>query len=315
MLELSTYSCQVPVVLIIFNRHKEAEKTLNAIKKVTPKQLFVIADGPRPGIPNEIGTVRECREILKLIDWNCEVIKIFSDENLGCMRRIVTGLDIVFKMVDRAIILEDDCVPTINFFRFTEWGLKEFEQESSIGMISGSNLISNKYKTSYRNGFSSLINIWGWATWQSVWSKHNPFLPILDVQKNIGGIAKSMKYNWWQSLYWRELFIYTAYAGSTWDFQLQYSFFKMKLLSVYPSKNLVNNIGFSGNGTHTNIKAPKYIVRNAPIEEYDILTIVPDKNINVSTIHDYLIAKEIWHFNFVTALRLKIMNFFRLNKL
>jgi hypothetical protein len=314
MEENNSYICQTPVVLIIFNRQVETKETLGAIKKVKPKQLFVVADGPRPRVNSDVKNVNECRELLKLIDWECDVVKIFSEENLGCMQRIITGLDIVFKSVDRAIILEDDCVPSINFFRFTEWGLGAFQNEAQIGMISGSNLISNKYKTELRNGFSSLINIWGWATWRSVWSCHNKFLTIAEIQNRMGEINRRMNFSWWQSMYWRELFKYTVYAGSTWDFQLQFTFFKLKLLSVYPCKNLVNNIGFSGNGTHTNIKMPEYILNNKVDEEFDILQLPPDITKTVTNVRDNMLAHEIWHFNAVTALRLKFMNFIRLNR-
>ncbi len=312
MKELSQYYCNTPVVLIIFNRPIETRKTINSIKKVEPKQIFVIADGPRQNNPDEMDKVQECRDLLDLVDWECNVIKIFSDVNLGCMRRIVTGLNIVFENVDKAIIIEDDCTPSIDFFKFTEWGLNEFQNDPSIGMISGSNLISHKYKITTRNGFSSLINIWGWATWQSVWSKHNPYLSIAEIQKNMKGINKAMKFNWWQSIYWQELFKYTVYSGSTWDFQLQFSFFKMNLLSVYPCKNLVQNIGFDGNGTHTNIKAPRYIAENAPSNDINIFNIAPDKTKKVSVARDNMIAHEIWHFNCITALRLKVLNIFRL---
>lgn len=314
MKNILPYKCQTPVVLIIFNRPLETIMIINAIKKVEPKQIFVIGDGPRQNNPAEIVKVQECRDIINMVDWDCKVTKIFSDVNLGCMKRIVTGLNIVFENVDKAIILEDDCIPTIDFFKFTEWGLNEFQNDPSIGMISGSNLIAHKYKINTRNGFSSLINIWGWATWRYVWFNHDPYPSMAGIKQNMKRINKEMKFNWWQSIYWKELFKYTIYSYSTWDFQLQYSFFKMNLLSVYPCENLVQNIGFDGNGTHTNIKAPKYIVENNPRENTNIFKIAPDKTKKVSIIRDNMIASEIWHYNFLIAMRIRIMNFIRYKK-
>lgn len=313
MSELAQYSCQTPVVLIIFNRPDETLKTLLAIQKVRPKKLFVVADGPRSWMPFEDEKVQKCRAILDIIDWDCEIVRIFSDVNLGCMRRIVTGLDTIFRIIESAIILEDDCVPNIDFFRFTEWGLKEYQNDLSIGMISGSNLISHKHSIGTRNGFSTLINIWGWATWRRVWIAHNPFLSILEVKNKMGDISKSMKLNWWQSIYWRELFIYTVYSSNTWDFQLQFSFFRLKLLSVYPCRNLIHNIGFGKDGTHTNIKEPVYIAKSLPVEQDNILQCVVDDTRTIDVARDSLLASEIWHFNIKTALRLKLMNFIRLN--
>lgn len=145
----------------MFNRPAQTSRTLHAIKSARPKQLFVIADGSRSNIPGEFEKVNDCSDFLKLVDWECEVVKIFSEVNLGCLRRVVTGLDIVFKNVDKAIIIEDDCMPTLNFFKFTEWGLKEFQNDPLIGMIAGSNLVSHKYRIDSRNGFSTLMNPWG----------------------------------------------------------------------------------------------------------------------------------------------------------
>ena len=309
----SEYLCFTPVVFIIFNRPEETMRTFTEIRKVKPRQLFIISDGPRKNVAGEFEKVEECRNILNTIDWDCYITRIYSDINLGCMRRIVSGLNEVFRIVDKAIILEDDCVPTLDFFRFMEWGLVEFENDLSIGMISGSNLISNKYKINSRNGYSSLINIWGWATWRYVWEKHDPFLSVSDIKNKMSDISKYMSFNWWQFIYWKELFKYTVYASNTWDFQLQFSFFRLRLLSVYPALNLIHNIGFTGNGTHTNVKEPLYIKETLPSDSQIILEMNTDLSKKVDQSRDILLAQEIWHFNMLTAFRLKIMNIIRFN--
>jgi hypothetical protein len=307
----SIFKCSVPVVFIIFNRPNVASKTFEEIRKASPEKLLVISDGPRNNIPSEREKVNECRDLVNTIDWECEVIKIYSDVNLGCMRRIVTGLDTVFNIVDKAIILEDDCMPSLNFFRFMEWGLKEFQNDPKIGMISGSNLIAHEYNIEGRNGFSSLINIWGWGTWKSTWTQHNPYVSIKEVQMNFNKILKEIDYNFWQRIYWKELLKFTIHQNSTWDFQLQYSFFKLKLLSVFPSKNLINNIGFDGNGTHTNIKPPLYVMVNKPKGDFNILQFTPNYSKRMDINRDKLNAKIIWHFNIYSAFKLKVLNIFR----
>lgn len=309
----SSYICEIPVVLITFNRPEETKQVFAAIKEVKPKKLFFISDGPRSHIPNETKLVEDCRNLISLIDWECEIVKVFSDVNLGCMRRIVTGLSEVFSQEEKAIILEDDCLPIVDFFKFMEWGLNKFENDLDIGMISGSNLICHNYAIKYKNGFSDYINIWGWGSWRRVWLSHNSYVAPKEVRLNLKKDTSHLSLNRWQFIYWKELLKYTLYAGSTWDFQLQYTFFKLKLKSVYPNRNLIFNIGFSGSGTHTNIAMPDYVKLTKPILEMKILNLKEDLSKNVSVKRDKLMAREIWSLSFITTVKLKAMNFLRIN--
>lgn len=307
------YLCHTPVVLIAFNRPSVTRETLLAIREVRPKKIYFISDGARLNVKNEQDIVNECRDLVSLIDWDCSITKIFSDKNLGCMRRIVTGLSEVFSLEEKAIIVEDDCLPTVDFFKFTEWGLDYFENDLNIGMISGSNLISHKHKTAAKNGFSNYINIWGWATWRRVWQSHNPHLALKEVKLNFKKDVAHLSFKWWERIYWEQLFRLTIYSGSTWDFQLQYTFFKQKMLAVFPSQNLVYNLGFSGDGTHTNFGIPNYVKLTKPNNNSSFLNFEVDSSKKTSVLRDKLIAKEIWKMNMLMALRLKLMNFLRIN--
>lgn len=309
----SEYVCQTTVVMIMFNRFEETKRTFSAIREVKPKKLILISDGPRENVTSDFNAIIECRNLEYEVDWECEIIKDFSPINLGCQRRIVTGLSKVFETEDRAIILEDDCLPNLKFFKFMEWGLSEFKDDTNIGMISGSNLISHKFSISEYNGFSNYINIWGWATWKRVWLSHNPLLSIKEVKSNLKLHTSHLLFKWWETLYWKELFKNTLYAGTTWDFQLQYTFFKHKYLSVYPNENLIFNIGFSGNGTHTNKGTPDYIKLTKPNNFNDSIQLNKNKNKNTSRLRDKLLLNEIWSKNFFSTIRLFLMNILRLN--
>lgn len=107
---------QTPVALIIFNRKDTTEKLINALRQVKPPKLFVIADGPRSDRPGEAEKCAETRAVLDQVDWNCEILKNYSDINLGCGVRPATGISWVFEQVEEAIILEDDCLPHPTFF-------------------------------------------------------------------------------------------------------------------------------------------------------------------------------------------------------
>ena len=123
-----SYLCVHPVTIVIFNRVNETRNLLIALTSVKPNIIYVISDGPRQNVISDYEKVNECRRLVdEFIDWECTLIKIYSIHNLGCMRRVVSGLDEVFKHSDKSIILEDDCIPSINFFKFCDWALIEFE--------------------------------------------------------------------------------------------------------------------------------------------------------------------------------------------
>ena len=126
------------ILLITFNRPKTTQKVLHAIAQVKPRKLYVVSDGPRSGLKGEVELVQECRNLVSNIDWPCEVITKFSETNLGCKKSVVEGLDWVFSQEDEAIILEDDCVPTSDFFVFCEEMLNVYRLDTRVGSICGS---------------------------------------------------------------------------------------------------------------------------------------------------------------------------------
>jgi hypothetical protein len=240
-----------PVVLIMFNRPKLTKITLEAIRKVNPQQLFVVSDGPRIKYPDEKLLVDACRNLVDSIDWPCEVTKIYSSSNMGCRDRISSGLSEVFNLVDRAIILEDDCLPNESFFYFTQELLDKYASDPRVGLIGGTKLLDFSTGDSNSYFFSRHPQIWGWATWARVWKNYDvrvrdwpkmrktPFL-----RENL--VSKNAMENWKQNfnlVFWRKI--------DTWDYQLVFNLWKNRMLSIVPNSNLVTNLGFGESATHT----------------------------------------------------------------
>src|SRR5947207_2486082 len=109
-----------PVAIIIFRRPEFTERVLQAVARIRPSKLLVVADGPRPDCAGEAEACAAARAVVDRFDWDCEVLKNYSETNLGCGRRPATGIDWVFENVEEAIILEDDCVPDSSFFFFCQ---------------------------------------------------------------------------------------------------------------------------------------------------------------------------------------------------
>src|SRR6266480_8001684 len=160
-----------PVVFIIFNRPTPTAKVFAAIQAARPPKLFVIADGPRANVASDRDNCAAARVIVDLVDWPCEVAKRFANANLGLRRNVAEGLDWVFAQSERAIILEDDCLPDPSFFPFCEELLERYHDDATVGMICGTNLAPRETATNDAASyyFSRYCYIWGWATWRRAW--------------------------------------------------------------------------------------------------------------------------------------------------
>jgi len=228
----------------------------------------VSADGPRENKPGEKEKCLAARKIIDRIDWECEVYKKYSDANLGCKIGISSGIDWFFKNVEQGIILEDDCLPSQSFFWFCEELLNKYKNNEKIMMISGDNFQNGRQRGDGSYYFSKFSHIWGWATWRRAWEHYSVNMegyPKFKQDKKINAI--------WSKEYIRKYWLDTfdqAYENKidTWDYQWAFSIWKMDGLCVIPNYNLISNIGFRDDATHTK-SASK--LANQKIQSMDII--------------------------------------------
>ena len=249
-----------PVALLIFNRPDTTKKVFEEIRKAEPERLFIIADGPRQNVERDKKLCELTREITERIDWDCEVIKDYADVNFGLRKRFASGLSRMFEIVERAIIIEDDCVPHQSFFPFCQELLERYRDEKKVMMISGNNFFSELKNKEYSYYFSSFNHIWGWATWKRAWHLYNDemkdwnSLKDSDFLNNILQNNKSVKY-------FRTIFqeVYEDKINS-WAYRWLYSMFRESGLSIVPSTNLVVNVGYGKHATNTKGPGKRFAV-------------------------------------------------------
>jgi hypothetical protein len=242
-----------PVALIIFNRPEETLRVFQAIARVKPKELFVIADGPRAGRQDDIESCAAAREVVENISWDCKVYKNYSENNLGCGLRPATGISWVFEQVEEAIILEDDCIPDPSFFRFCDDLIERYRNDMRIAMIGGRNNLVRDDWGPYSYHFTRIPNCWGWATWRRAWRFYQFSIPLWrelrdsEWLKDVLGDDKAI-------MHWRTRFD-RAYLNDGdidyWDHQWSFTCWSQNGLAVAPNINLVANIGFGDSATHT----------------------------------------------------------------
>lgn len=249
---------QVPILFIVFNRPKETQESLAAIRKIKPAKLYISADGPRQHKPDDLLKSQEVRSIVSEIDWDCEVKTLFHDNNLGCRIAVESALDWFFINEMEGIILEDDIIPNDGFFEFCQTMLERYREDESISSINGCSLGYQNSKDSY--GISRYFNMWGWATWRrslktvkDTWANYNPEIAIENdhiIKKNLHLPVLFDGNDLWIK-YWQQLFI-KVYENkiNTWDYQWCYTILKTSTFCIRPSDNFVVNIGSGAEATH-----------------------------------------------------------------
>ena len=316
MLSGKQYKVKSPILLIIYNRPELARRAFQVIRKVKPKKLYIAGDGARENIKGDISKVIESRAITQNIDWKCEVRILFRDINYGCKKQVSSAITWFFNNEDEGIILEDDCIPSIDFFKYSDFMLDRFRFDNRIMMITGTNFqgVSNCREDFF---YSNHYSVWGWATWRRAWAFYDVKMDLWQLSQ----IRKDINFkfqNSWISKYLK-YFFRSLHLNSidTWDIQWAFACLIQAGLCVTPKKNLVKNIGIYG--THSSQKVfgshflntysldlkkyPKSFLVNSNYDEY-----LYKRNGRIPFIKgmvvDLLLFLKI--FNFVKKLKLKI---------
>lgn len=268
----------VAVALFLFNRPVHTNLVFNKIREFAPTTLLIIGDGPRDEA--ELSSCNQARSVTEHVDWPCRVLRNFAPANLGCKKRVSSGLAWVFEHVEEAIILEDDCVPDASFFPFCSELLARYRNDHRIMQISGSCFLAEACtKDSY--WFSRHSDIWGWATWRRAFRHYDAemrFWPQWRNNPRSGTIWKDP----FERDFWTRKFERTHRGEiDTWDYQWHWTVYRRHGLSVVPRRNLITNVGHGQQGSHTgDERSPLANLPTAPVEAKltHPLNVTPDES-------------------------------------
>ncbi len=240
-----------PILFMIFNRPGQTKIVFEAIREIKPQYLYIAADGPRPGKHGEEEQCEITRKlVLDSIDWDCKVVTLFRDENLGCGKAVSEAITWFFENVEEGIILEDDCLPERSFFTFCQNLLEKYRNTDQVMHIGGSNF-QKETPSGDSYYFSNYIHIWGWATWRRAWNSYQLHIPAA-LDDKFRYLLKGKFSNSFERSFWQNSFE-TVGQGKidTWDTQWIYHIYNQSGIGITPAVNLVSNIGFGDNATHT----------------------------------------------------------------
>jgi|GEM_PF-520068 len=256
---------ETPVALFLYNRPERTAEVFAALRAARPRRLLLIADGPRAAVTGDAQQVAAARAAVSSVDWDCAVQTLYADHNLGLKPRFDSGLHWVFEQVEQAILLEDDCLPGPDFFPFCESMLQRYADDPRVLSVSGNNFQVDDPPDGASYFFSRYPHIWGWATWRRAWALHDPAMsawPAARAAHWLDGIFEAAD----SRRYWDYIF-QTAYATPhTWDYPWTFTGWRHGGLHLHPAANLVTNIGFGAQATHTRTRAPDSVLADLPLE-------------------------------------------------
>lgn len=242
------------VLLIVFNRPDLTRVVFERIREVKPKTLLIVADGPREGVPGEADRCAKVREIVADVDWDCKVLQNYSDVNLGCRDRVSSGITWAFQNEPEVIVIEDDCVPSRSFFYYCDELLEKYRDDPKVKII-GADCRHSIENYSYSYYFGRTPYIWAWASWRRAWNEYDVEMkdwPEFNRQDKMTKMGwKSFVVNFYKRIWTR---IYNMEID-TWDYQWVFAIVKNEGACIHPQVNLVKNIGFGQEATHTKVES------------------------------------------------------------
>ncbi|MGJ8654184.1 MAG: glycosyltransferase family 2 protein [Opitutaceae bacterium] len=284
-----------PIVFIIYNRPDLTLQVFEMIRAHRPKCLYVIGDGPKPNSAEDAKNVELTREIIKH-DWDGSITLDYSAENLGCQKRIFSGLSSVFEKYERAIILEDDCLPHNDFFGFCEAYLELYADDSNVRHITGTNFLAEGlFKHSH--AMTQYPTPWGWATWRRAWQEMDLSMESFLTDEDAVQERLRLSRRAWKKLVKRLKKVHTGEVDS-WAYPWLATCLAKNGLVVTPKQNLVSNIGFDKRSTHTSDPKSFFANRSTSAFEFPI-----EKGIDPSL--DYKVNRALFELIFGGGYRKK----------
>lgn len=245
------YKCRSPVCLLIYRRPDMTERVLARIRAAQPQRLYVVADAPpAQAPPGLVAACERARAAVESVDWECDVQRLYAHRHLGLGLRVSSGISEIFENTESIIVLEDDCIPEPSFFRFCDELLERYRADTRVMHISG-NRFSPEQKSDASYYFSMFPHCWGWATWGRAWRLYDHSMGDWPAFRDEGWLADMIR-DEPTSQYWSRKFdsVFRNELDS-WAYRWTFACWINQGLSILPQVNLVSNIGFGADATHT----------------------------------------------------------------
>ncbi len=240
----------VAVLILFFNRPVLLEKVFEQVRMARPSKLYLFQDGAREGRPDDVENIQKCREVVANIDWECEVHQNYQEKNNGCDPSEYLAQKWMFETEEMGIVLEDDDVPSQSFFPFCKELLEKYKDDDRVAMICGMNNLGVAEDCPYDYLFSKVGSIWGWASWKRIideWTDHVEFIEDEYAMKQFTDMYEN-RMNVEQ--YFNTCKAHNSTGVAHYESIMSSNALNKSRLNIVPKKNMICNLGFTGESTH-----------------------------------------------------------------
>ena len=276
---------RTPVAFFVFCRPETTERVWARIRAAEPKTLYLCADATRPDREGEAERVAAVRKIVENVDWECDVRRLYAERNMGCHDRVVSALNEIFETEERLIVLEDDCLPDLSFFRYCDELLDRYADDERVLSVCGFNPAPRSFFGDESYSFSRNPDSWGWATWKRAWCKYDDTMSSWSNPRRKAGIlARNPDIHRFLDRMVRET---AAKAVDSWANRWLLSALDNDALSCVPRVNLVHLLHTTVGATHVTADI------GIPTGELGFPLVHPQSIVRNEKL-DTLIAERVW---------------------
>ncbi len=236
----------VPVLLLGFNRPDKLRRVIEPLRAIRPQRVFVAVDGPRAAREGEAGRcLATQRAAEEAIDWPCEKHFLLRPHNLGCRAAVSGAITWAFQQVEELLIIEDDCIIDPSFVALCQVLLDRYRNDERIWNIAAVNFQQGRHRGDGDYYASKYPHCWGWATWKRAWRHYTDDMAALSPGDDRHADPREKDY-------WRLIFDKCAKGKvDSWAYRWTFRCWQQGGLTLLPNANLVTNIGFDQEATHT----------------------------------------------------------------
>ena len=288
-----------PVVLFVYNRPFETQRTLNALKLnkyAQQSDLYIYSDNA--DLRADVQTVKDVFQVRKMISnvTGFKSVRVIEwERRMGLANSIIRGTSEVLKKHGRVIVVEDDLITSPNFLSYINQTLDCYQENRQVISVSGFSFkvdIPSDYK--YDTYFTRRMCTYGWGTWLDRWENVDWEVKDYDSYRwNPSALLRFMRGG--QDLP-RMLSAYKKGKLHAWSIRFCYHQFKTNTYTVYPTQSKVDNIGYNGKGTNTTRRKRFDTVIFQPSDNLSFRLakdVFLDRSINRSFLKKYTIVNRI----------------------
>ena len=230
----------LPVLIVCYLRPEKLEALLKKLQS-SQRRIFVFIDrAPPPFVDLNQSVVK----VAEKYSMEFEIEICWADKNYGVGLGVPTALDWVFKFVNEVIVLEDDCLPTLNALKYFDNQADRLENDLKLACGTSPWPPENQDSVNAKLTTSSYPLIWGWSTNKENW------IEISELIRNDLSHLRVLRSVLKNPLRIREIgFFYAATIRvkkgrlKAWDSPLALEMLLENYWSIIPNFSLVENSG------------------------------------------------------------------------